>query len=131
MGTSGPGPETPVTGGVTVSLAASTASATIVPLGAQGVEFMTFNVKAGSADARLEQITVRRGGIGDDDAFDKVYIFNDGMRVDNGRSLNSDGEATFNVNMTVKAGMTESFTVRADISTDVEFSGDLNYFEID
>lgn len=126
----GNGSETPVTGGVTISLAASTAEATVVPLGAQGVEFMTFNVKAGSTDARLEQITVRRGGIGTKDAFTKVYLYSNGMRVDNGRSLNTDDEATFNVNMTVKAGMTQSFTVRADMETNTDYSGDMNYFEI-
>lgn len=121
---------TPAGGDLEVSVAGSTPDSATVPAGALAVPYLTFVVEAGSADVAIEQVTVRRGGIGDDDGFEKVYIYNNGVRVDNGRSLNNDGEATFNVNMEIGKGDSETFEVRADLATSTSFSGDENYFEI-
>ncbi len=122
----------PTTGALTVSLASNTSASRVVPMGAQGVDYLAFTVRAGSSAGTLEQVTLKRAGIGSRNDFSKVYIYHNGVRVDNGRSLNTDDEATFNVNTNISANSTETFWVKADMNTDGagSTSGDQNYFEI-
>lgn len=129
------GDDTPVvgpTGAVTFSLSASTPDTETVPGGSLGVPYLRFNVKAGNSAAQVNTITVRLGGVGDRTDFDKVYLYNGNTRVDTGRTLNTDDEVTFNVNMTIDAGDTESLEVRADHNTvaGTATAGNENYFQI-
>lgn len=119
-------PTTPVDAGeLTFALAASTPDSDTVPGNAQGVEFTRFTV---SGEGMLDSITVQRSGIGNRSNFQRVYLYNGNTRLGNGRSLNSDDEATFAVNMMISG--TETFSVRADMAASSGNEGDENYFEI-
>ncbi len=120
------------TGALTVSVASNTSASKVVPGGAQGVEFLAFAVRAGSEASTLEQITLKRAGIGNRTDIEKVYLYHNGIRLDNGRTLNSDDEVTFNVNKTISANSTETFWVKADMNTVAgsATAGSQNYFEI-
>jgi len=125
----------PTTGALTVSVASNTSASKVVPGGAQGVEYLAFTVRAGSSAGTLEQVTLKRAGIGSRNDFSKVYLYHNGIRLDNGRSLSTDDEVTFNVNKSIAANSTETFWVKADMDTLVgdstdATSGDQNYFEI-
>lgn len=123
------GPTTPTTpveaGELNFSLAASTPRGETVPGYAQGVEYLRFVV---SGEGHLDSITLDRSGIGERNNFSKVYLYHGTTRVDNGRSLNSDDQVTFSVNMDIDG--TETFTVRADMAGSANYEGDQNYFEI-
>lgn len=125
----------PSSGALTVALASNTAASRIIPAGAQGVDYLAFTVRAGSSAGTLDQVTLKRAGIGSKSDFSKIYLYKDGVRLDNGRSLNNDDEVTFNVNTTIAANSTATFWVKADMDTLVgdgtdATSGDQNYFEI-
>ncbi|HRH23292.1 MAG TPA: hypothetical protein PK295_01530 [Candidatus Magasanikbacteria bacterium] len=126
---------TPTTGALTVSLASNTSASKVVPGGTQGVDYLAFTVRAGSSAGTLEQVTLKRAGIGSRNDFSKVYLYHNGVRVDNGRSLTTDDLVTFNVNKSIAANSSETFWVKADMDTLVgdstdATSGDQNYFEI-
>ncbi len=120
------------TGALTVSVASNTSASKVVPGGAQGVEFLAFAVRAGSEASTLEQVTLKRAGIGNRTDIEKVYLYHNGIRLDNGRTINSDDEVTFNVNKTISANSTETFWVKADMNTVAgsATAGSQNYFEI-
>lgn len=123
---SGDNNETPVEDGeLTFSLAASTPEGDVIPGFAQGVEYLRFVV---TGEGYLDSITVERSGIGERQNFERVYLYHGTTRLDNGRTLNSDDEATFSVNMEIDGS--ETFTVRADMATSAGNEGDRNYFEI-
>lgn len=124
-----PGEEEPTSGSLTFSLAGSTPESSTVPGGAQNVEYLKFNV-TGDGDM-LDSLTVKLGGIGDRTDFSKVYLYNEGVRIGSGHSVNSDDEVVFNVNMEIDG--TETFTVTADMNTvggSTATAGDRNFFQI-
>jgi len=126
-----PDEDNTATGDIRVSLAGNTPAGDIVPGGAQNVEYLYFVLEANNGDANVESVTLSLGGVGDDVDFDKVYLYHDGARLDNGRSLTSDGEVTFNLDVDIQDGESEVFIVKADmelIATAIE--GDQNRFEI-
>jgi len=119
------------TGDLRVSVAGNTADSAVVPGGAQNVEYLSVVLQAVGGEVALDSITFRRTGVGSSDDFDKVYLYHNGMRLENGRSLNSDDEVTFNVNLDIESGDSETLVVKADmelIATATE--GDKNRFEI-
>ncbi len=121
--------EPPVTSGtLTFGLAGSTPSASIIPGGAQNVEYFKFNV-TGDGE-KLDSLVVKLGGIGDRTDFSKVYLYNGETRIGSGHSINTDDEVNFNVNLTIDG--TETFTVRADMNliSGNATAGDSNFFQI-
>lgn len=121
-------PTTPVGGDMTFSLAGSTPATATVPGGAQAVEYMKFNV-TGDGDT-LDSITLKLGGIGDRNDFNKVYVFQGDERIGSGLSLNTDDEVTFNLNKVING--LETFTVKADLNliSGSATAGDRSYFQI-
>ncbi len=119
-------------GDLKVSLAGNTAEADVVPGGAQNVEYLSVVLEAMGGDVEVDSLTLHRGGVGDNDDFSKVYLYHDGMRLENGRTLNTDDEVTFNVNLSIASGESETVVVQADMETIAGGAqdGDQNRFEI-
>lgn len=120
------------TGDLKVSLAGNTAEADVVPGGAQNVEYLSVVLQAMSGDVDIDSLTFHRGGVGDNDDFNKVYLYHNGVRLENGRTLNNDDEVTFNVNLTINSGDSETLVVKADMDTlsASATQGDQNRFEL-
>lgn len=123
------------TGDLTVSLAGNTAEADVVPGGAQNVEYLSVVLAASNGDVDVNSLTFHRGGVGSVDDFQKVYLYHDGSRIENGRTLNNDDEVTFNVNLHINSGDSETVVVKADMDTLVgagtdATNGDQNRFEL-
>lgn len=125
-------PQNQSEGDLRVSVAGNTADADVVPGGAQNVEYLSVVLQAVGGDVELDSLTFHRGGVGDSDDFDKVYLYHDGMRLENGRTLNSDDEVTFNVNLHIESGDSETVIVKADMDTLAGSAeqGDQNRFEL-
>jgi hypothetical protein len=120
------------TGDLKVSLAGNTAEADVVPGGAQNVEYLSVVLQAMNGDVDVDSLTFHRGGVGDNDDFNKVYLYHNGVRLENGRTLNNDDEVTFNVNLTINSGESETLVVKADMDTlsASATQGDQNRFEL-
>ncbi len=98
-------------GTLTVNLSSSTPDGDTVPKGATGVEVAKYNLSAGGGDATITSLKVERGSIGSRTDVSKVYIFNGDTRLSSGRTLNSDDEASFNLNFDVDSNETLSIVV--------------------
>ena len=120
------------TGDLKVSLAGNTAEADVVPGGAQNVEYLSVVLQAMSGDVDVDSLTFHRGGVGSNDDFNKIYLYHDGSRLENGRTLNNDDEVTFNVNLHINSGDSETLVVKADMDTlsANATNGDQNRFEL-
>ena len=119
------------TGDLKISLAGNTAEADVVPGGAQNVEYISVVVQAVGGDVDLDSLTFRRSGVGSNDDFNKIYLYHDGVRLENGRTLNNDDEVTFNVNLSIKSGDSETLVLKADMELIATAEpGDQNRFEI-
>ncbi len=120
------------TGDLKVSLAGNTAEADVVPGGAQNVEYLSVVLQAVGGDVDVDSLTFHRGGVGDNDDFNKVYLYHNGVRLENGRTLNNDDEVTFNVNLRINSGDSETLVVKADMDTLAAnaTNGDQNRFEL-
>lgn len=120
------------TGDLRVSLAGNTAEADVVPGGAQNVEYLSVVLQATSGDVDVTSLTFHRGGVGDNNDFNKIYLYNNGARLENGRTLNNDDEVTFNVNLHINSGDSETIVLKADMDTLAANAtqGDQNRFEL-
>ena len=106
------------TGDLVISKSSEPGVVVGIPLGATGVHVASFNVKAGSEDATLDGLTLKRRDSGDPDDFDNVYIYHEGLAITNGKSLNtSENEVSFaNMNLDIAAGKTERIDVIVDLN---------------
>ncbi len=133
-----------VTGGVSVSLASSTAAEATVPDAASGVEVATFKFTA-DEEATVDVMNVTLMGLAatTDIASSGVYLYEDGERLSDGKSFNSSTrQATFgSLNLDFAAGETRYITVVVDMGNqnssttfsvgfeaeeDIEASGDVS-----
>jgi hypothetical protein len=110
-------------GALQVSLASTTPEADNVPNGV-GVEFLQFNLTASDKDdVIVNSITLTAGGLGNATKIDSVALYDeDGNRINSTlKDVNSDKEANINVSgFTVKAGTTETITVKAKVEASTE-----------
>lgn len=114
-----PTPTLPVTGGLSVALAANTPASATIPQNATGVSFVKFNLTAGSSATTVTEVVLTRTGAGAAADFANVYLYEGDTRLTNGRSVSSDtNTVTFaNLNLAVGANATKTITVKADMST--------------
>jgi hypothetical protein len=115
-----PGTETPApAGALTVSLAASTPSAMLVPEDAIRVPFTTFNLRAGSSAVTVDTLTVRRTGLSNSSMFSAVWVERDGVRVSSrqGSATNDVFTLTFSPALTIAANQTVSLDVVASLDS--------------
>jgi hypothetical protein len=108
-------------------LSATTPVAQNIPSTAANVEFMAFDVTAGSEDVTLNSIVLKRVGLGSRSDFKKVWLSQDGVVVSNDKTISSDDTVTITTNLSVKAGSTETFVVNASMNGAVST---VNAFEI-
>lgn len=110
---------TPVSGGVSFSVASDTPAATTIPKGATGVTFLKFNVSnTNSIPVVITTVTVKRTGPGAVNDIANVYLFNGSNRLTFGRTFNSStNEAVFTgLNVSIPANSSLGLSVLADIS---------------
>jgi hypothetical protein len=117
--------------GLTVALAAGSPGASVAPISATNVPLMKFNLTA-SADGSVtvNQINVKRLGVGSSADFNYLYLYEGAVRLTNGKTINSTTNTAQFVNMAyaIPAGTTKTLTLSADISTGT--SGNVSYFQI-
>jgi len=119
--------DVPTGSGLSAALSASTPAASTIPAGgSEGtdmdsavslVPFTDFNLTAANdGDVKVDDLTLQRIGIGNNDAIGDVYIYEGEDRLTRGRSLNVDGGVTFGLEYTIPAGQTKTLTVYADLT---------------
>jgi hypothetical protein len=86
-----------------------------VPRTAANVEYLVFDITAGSSDVSISEVVLQRVDLGSRDDFDKVWLSRDGVVVSTSKTIASDDTVTIPLNLTVKAGSTETLTVNASM----------------
>lgn len=105
----------------------NTPDAASIAQNAQAVEFLTFDVEATDEDVHLSSITIERQGLWDRTDFDKVWLTKGDVIVTTDKTINSDDQATLTLDIDVKAGSTETFTVVASMNN---FANKINSFAV-
>lgn len=120
-----------ITGGLSISLAPSTAVGTTVPGGADSVPFTTFKLMANGGPVTISSLVVNLGGVGATSNIDDVYLFDGNKRLTDGRSVNSSSrQVTFaGLNLSLANGEMKNLTVKADTATSAG-GGDTANFSI-
>ncbi len=123
-------PTTPTSGtGLTVALAAGTPAGTTVPKGATSVKASTYNFTASNdGPVTVSSLDVVRGGVGANADINRVYVYEGANRLTSGRTLNSDGKASMNLNYAIPAGTTKTLTIVFDVVTSPSSTGGLHNF---
>ena len=122
---------TPTTGGLTVSLGAGNPAVGDPVLGgSDGVLFARFNVTAGSGDAVVTGMNIKRSSLGSYADFDKVWLVVDGARKGSTKTLNSADEASLlfsadSQKVTIANGATKVFELYGSVKSTAS-SGDYN-----
>lgn len=107
---------TVTTGDLMLSLSSSTPAGATLPLGANSVEVLSVDVKAGSEAATLDGLAVSMVGVGATTNVTNVYLYEGTDRLTDARSVNaSTRKATFNnLAFDLAAGETRTITVRVE-----------------
>ena len=119
-----------ITGDVTV-VTQDTVSSMVVPLKASDVQVMKFKVTS-SAATTLTSLTVQRKGVGSYTDFEYLYLYEGSDRLTNAKNISSDTDkATFaGLNISLAAGASKIFTIKADMDTGGAGAGNLDYFQL-
>ncbi len=106
-------------GAVNVSLSSSTPAGATLPLGANSVQVLKFDLKAGSEAATVDGLAISMVGVGATTNVTNVYLYEGNDRLTEARSVNaSTRKATFNnLNLALAAGQTRTLTVRVETNT--------------
>ncbi|MBL7057837.1 hypothetical protein ISS03_00725 [Patescibacteria group bacterium] len=122
--TSASGATTGITPGVgtgaTVSVASDTPYSSTIPSSSARVTFTKFNIAAASdGDVTVNEITVRRTGVGAYNELSRVYLYDGMTRLSNGRTINSDSHSTTfsGLGLKVAAGTVKTITIAADTAS--------------
>ena len=113
------GAGTPVSGNITVALASDTPAGMTVPNNASSVMLAKYNFTAGSTDAMVTGLRIRRVGVGATSDLANVYLYDaNGTRLTTGRTINSQtNEVEFNgLNIAISAGQTKALVVSGDFA---------------
>lgn len=105
----------------------------LIPSGAGGVPFITLTLTAGSKDVTVNDITVERVGLGEDDAFQNIAL-NDpnSMQIGIAPSFGSDHKAQLEQPFTISAGQSETLTIVANMASDLtDFAGEIPQLQVD
>lgn len=110
-------------GTLTVSLAADTPAATVVPENAARVPFTKINLTATGGDVVVDSLTVQRTGlVAQDGAFSSINVVdvdtNETVATD--KTLSSSHEATINDDITVESGTTKSIMLVGNMASSLD-----------
>lgn len=128
------GAGTPVSGSVTVALASDTPAGMVVPKNASSVMLAKYNFTAGSEAATINDLRLRRVGVGATTDLSNVYLYDaNGTRLTTGRTINSQtNEVEFNgLNISIAAGQTKSLVITGDFSSPTVVGGQHSFQVID
>lgn len=119
-------------GGLTVSLNDDSPSGQTIPANATNVQLMAVDFEAMDADISISNLTFHFRGVAETDVLDDVYLYWNGARLTNGKTINA---TTRNVSFTgldvdVMDGDTETLWVTADVA-DVGFGTATVGFELE
>lgn len=116
--------------GLTASLALDTPAAATIPGGAQGIDFMKFNI---SGSGTINSITFKRVGPGATADFTSsgVYLFDGVTRLTSGRSINSTTHEVTFTGLSLAISGTKTLRLVANIAAaGTSKAGNQNAFEI-
>jgi len=120
---------------LTVSLAADTPASGIVVSNAARVPFTKINLTASSdGDIVVDNVVVRRNGLGNDAAFSSVDIIDGDTNLpinDVGKTFNSEHKTTFTTDFTVKAGTTKAIIVAGNMGSLTSYAGETPALAVD
>lgn len=99
--------------------------------GASNVPFLTISCGAIGAEIEIDAITVHHFGAGNTSDIENLYIYEDGLRISDGKTINSEtGDARFsNLELLIDVGVTRELTLVGDISLDADTAAE-HGFEI-
>jgi hypothetical protein len=101
-----------------------------VPYNAANIVMMKIMVAAGE-DGTIDGLTFDRKGAGTRTDFDKLYIYQDGMKLTSGRSVNSNHQLQFtNLDVDVDGGDTVELDLVATLNASSSDSGNVHYFKL-
>jgi len=123
-------PPTPTTGDVEVNLSNETPAGRTLPRGANGVLVASYDFTAGSEDALVSAVKLKREGVSDDADVTNFTVLVNGVRVTDSKDENSDDEVTLtlkNGGVTVDAGETVTLDVIVDIIAPLDLNSDGDY----
>ncbi len=106
--------------GLTMALASDTPASATIPSNATRVVFTKFNVTASNdGPVTIQNLTVKRTGVGSPSELSKIYIYEGDTRLTTGKTINaSTNEAQFtNINLEVPAGTTKTLSIVANIGS--------------
>ena len=113
-------PTTPTTPGVSGSLMVSAGTQPANSLAPQGVSrlpFTNFTVTAGGSDVTINNVTVERFGLGDNDNFAGVILLDEnGTQYGLSKTLNSNNQTTIGEAVVITAGTSKTFTIAGNIA---------------
>lgn len=123
----GPGEikETTPSGGITVSLDASSPAANHVPYGAMAEPFAKFKF---DGSGKITQLTISRSGAGDADDFTNVYLYDGDNRLTAGRSISSVTSKVTFIGLSISAP--KVITIVADLANASGDNGNVHKFFI-
>lgn len=119
-------------GGLTVSLNDDSPSGQTIPRSATNVQLMAVDLEASDADVSVSNMTFDFSGVSDESVLSSVYLYWNGERLTNGKSVNSTTrEVTFSgLGIDVAAGDTETIWLTADVD-DSDFGTASVAFELE
>lgn len=106
-------------GDLTVQLSVDTPESMDVPSNSTRVDFASFDFGAAGDPVVLDQLTVKRVGVGEYNDITNVYLYEGNTRLTNSRTISSDThEVEFSgLNLTIDANSTRTLTVVGTIGT--------------
>lgn len=117
-------------GSVVASLAANTPAAASIPQDATGVVYTIFNVRPASGSATLNDVVLKRTGLGAANDFNAVYLYDGSTRLTSGRSVSSDTNQVIFSNLNLALSGQKTLSVVADLHTTNAASGDESGFDV-
>ncbi len=112
-------------GDLMVSLSSDTPDSQTIPEFATNVQVMAIDFEGDSSDVTVNGLILDFEGVADEDVLENVYIYQDGARLTNGKSVNSSTrQVTFSaLGVDVADGETATLWVVVDIDDDNAFDG--------
>ncbi len=106
-------------GGLSVSLSSDSPSGQTIPAGATNVALMGVKLMANDADVSVSNAVFHFTGVADVSVFDNLYVYWNGQRLTNGKTINSTTrDVTFSsLDIEIAQGDTETVWLTGDIDT--------------